>query len=162
MRLQELGYQIRRARNAHGLTQAQLAAAAKITRTTLNRLENGLIEDLGIRKVNAILQQLGLVLSVQEAAPGRRPDFLRMAATTASVSFDAALTEAELRRALLTGKVPHHRRPHLLVLFNEVTPAILKGLVQQVGQWAKPGKAERNVAKLARELGIQGRQPHDR
>src|SRR5262245_25132953 len=130
MRLPELGHEIKRARNAHGLTQAQLAAAAKITRTTLNRLENGLIEDLGIRKINSVLERLGLALKIQDAEKGARPDFLRIAATTASVSFASPLTDSELRRALLTGKVPTNRRPHLRVLLGESDSAILRGLVR--------------------------------
>ena len=58
-------HEIKRFRLARGLTQAQLAAAAHLSRTTLNQLENGLVKDLGIRKVQAVLEQLGLVLATQ-------------------------------------------------------------------------------------------------
>ena len=61
MKLEEIGHEIRRARLARGLTQAQLASAAKLTRTTLNQFENGVIKDLGIRKVEALLDQLSVV-----------------------------------------------------------------------------------------------------
>ena len=60
MNLPEIGHEIRRLRLSRGLAQAQLAAAAKITRTTLNQLENGVIKDLGIRKIEALFDQLGL------------------------------------------------------------------------------------------------------
>ena len=149
--LQAIGHEIRRSRLARGLTQGQLAAAAHITRTTLNQLENGLVEDLGVRKVQAILEQLGLALVV-ERSPGKAPDFLRLASTTASVSFKTALTERELLHALLTGKVPTGRRPHLRTLFEESRPALLKGLIKQVSRWSAPGKVERNLRRLAAAL----------
>ena len=105
MRLQELGQAIRGARHAHGQTQAQLAKAAGISRETLNLLESGLVRDLGIRKVLAVLEALGLAIAVDSAARPRKPDYLRMACTSASTSFRAALTERELAHALITGKV---------------------------------------------------------
>jgi transcriptional regulator with XRE-family HTH domain len=107
LNLVAIGGQIRRARVARGLTQAQLALAASVTRTTLNQLENGVIKDLGIRKINAILDEVGLELAVADASlKPRSTDFLRVASTSASVGFKEVLTERELLRALLTGIVP--------------------------------------------------------
>ena len=153
LNLQGVGHEIRRARRARGLTQAQLAAGARITRTTLNQLENGLIKDLGIRKVQAVLEQLGLALVV-EPSQRKAPDFLRMASTTASVSFKTALTERELLHALLTGKVPPNRRPHLRTLLEGSPRALLKGLIQQVSRWSAPGKVERNLTRIAAAVGL--------
>ena len=155
LRLQELGYRVRRARTALGLTQSQLASAAHLTRPTLNQLENGLIRDLGIAKVNAVLDRLGLTLEIHEVTKVPHPDYLRIAATSASVSFRTALTEEELLRSMLTARVPANRRPHLRWLLTEAPAAMLEGLVQQVAQWTKVGKVEKNLAKIARELGVR-------
>ncbi len=152
MRLQEIGFRIRRARIARGVTQAKLASAASLSRTTLNRLENGLFPDLGVRKVQLLLDQLGLTLSVDPAERGQ-PDFVQMACTTANVSFRSVLTEDELIRALLTGRVPSGRRPHLRALIDETSPALLIGLVREVSRWSKPGRVEKNLMKLAKQLG---------
>ena len=151
MRLQALGYEIRRARTARGMTQARLAAEAGLSRTTLNQLENGLFPDLGVRKVQAILDRLGLALSIQQAAD--RADPIRMAATTASVSYRTPLTEEELIHALINGKIPSGKRPHFRTLLDEGTPTLLKGLVRDAAQWTKPGRLEKNLAKIAREVG---------
>ena len=156
MRLQEIGYRIRQARVARGLTQASLAAAARLSRTTLNQLENGLFPDLGVRKIQLLLDKLGLTLSV-EPAERVRPDFVQMACTTANVSFKAALTEEELIRALLTGQVPSGRRPHLRTLIDETSPALLRGLLSEVGRWSKPGRVEKNLLKLAEQVGASRR-----
>jgi len=151
MRLQELGYTIRKARLGLGLTQAKLASGAGLSRTTLNLLENGLFPDLGIRKVKAILDQLGLTLLVQPAA--RVNDFVRMACTTANVSYRSSLTEDELVRALLNGKVPAGKRPHLRTLLEEAPAGLLRGLVKQASEWSKPGRVEKNLALIADEVG---------
>jgi len=155
MRLQALGYEIRRARTARGMTQAQLAAEAGLSRTTLNQLENGLFPDLGVRKVQALLDCLGLTLAIQPA-PGRA-DPIRMAAMTASVSYRTRLTEDELVHVLITGRIPSGKRPHLRTLLDEGTPTLLNRLVREAGQWTKPGRVERNLAKIAREVGAMKR-----
>jgi len=154
MDLREIGHEIRRSRRARGLTQAQLAASAHLTRTTVNQLENGLVADLGIRKVQALLEQVGLTLSVDQALEPQGADFLRLASTAASVSFKRALTERELLRSLLTGNIAPGRRPHLRALLEESSPSLLKGLVAQVSRWSKPGKVENNLSKIAAALDL--------
>lgn len=154
MRVQELGYEIRRARTRQGMTQARLARASGISRVTLNQLESGLFPDLGIRKVQALLQNLGLELTVAESPEQHRPDFIRIASTSASVSFRETLSDEELIRILLTGKVPANRRPHMRALLDEASPKMLQGLAEEVGRWTKPGRIEKNLATISKTLGI--------
>ena len=154
MRLQEIGGLIRKARTAHGLTQAGLAESAGLSRTTLNQLENGLFPDLGVKKMQNVLDRLGLDLSVVPAPKRRGPDFIRMACIMANVPYRHALTEDELVHALLSGKVPRNRGPHLRRLLEEAPRALLDGLAGQVGTWARPGKVGNNLARLAQALNI--------
>ena len=157
MRIQELGHEIRRARLARGMTQAQLAAVAGISRPTLNLLESGLVRDLGVRKVLAVLDRLGLELTWQHGGRLRRPDYVRMACTSANVSFKNALTEEELIRALVTGKVPAGRSAHLRSLLDEAPVTLLRGLAEEAGRWTKPGKLEKSLARLAQDTGAARR-----
>lgn len=154
MRIQELGYEIRQARMRRGMTQARLARDAGISRVTLNQLENGLFPDLGIRKVQVLLGNLGLELTLAESPTLLRPDFIRMASTSASVSFKETLSDEELIRILLTGKVPANRRPHIRALLDEASPKMLQGLAEEVGRWTKPGRIEKNIATISKTLGI--------
>lgn len=157
MRIQELGRAIRDARTARGLTQAELAAAAGLSRNTLNRLENGLFPDLGIRKAGAILEKLGMELTVKAVKQKpHKPDFVSMACTSAGVSFKKQLTSEELVHALLSGKATPGKEAHFIVLLEEAPAALLKGLVEQVGAWVKPGKVEENLKKIARQTGLTG------
>jgi len=153
MRLQELGYTIRKARLARGLTQAQLAQSASLSRTTMNQLENGLFPDIGVRKAQTILEALGLDLHVRPAQRSRRPDFVRMACASASTSYREKLTEGELLRGLLTGRIPPGRRPHYRMLLDEAPVSLLKGMAEDVGKYVEPGRVSRNLAVIAEALG---------
>ena len=62
MYLLRLGHSIRVAREACGLSQAELSERAGVSRPTISLLENGLVSDLGVRKVAAIADVLGLTL----------------------------------------------------------------------------------------------------
>lgn len=157
MRLQEIGYEIRRARIGRGLTQAALAKTSGLSRVTLNQLETGVFPDLGAKKLQGILEELGLTLAIQPAKRARRSDYVRVAATTASVSFKQPLDEDELILALLTGKVPPGKRPHFRLLFDEATPSLMRGLIAEVSRWSKPGRVEKNLVKLAHDIGTTER-----
>ena len=69
----EIGAQIRQARKARHLTQAELAAALRMSRTTVGQIELGTVQDIGIRKVIRLLEYLGLTLHVR---PKGRPPTL--------------------------------------------------------------------------------------
>jgi transcriptional regulator with XRE-family HTH domain len=158
MIIQELGKAIREERVARGLTQARLAIESGLSRNTLNRLENGLFPDLGVKKADAILKRLGMELGVNPAAQKKRsPDFVSMACSSAGVSFRKALTAEELVHALLSGKAPSGRKAHFIVLLDEAPPVLLKGLIAQVGAWVKPGKVAKNLQKIARQVGVVGK-----
>lgn len=76
-----------------------------------------------------------------------------MACTSASVSYREALKPSELVNALLTGNVPPGRRPHLRVILEEMPVPMLKGLVQEVGRWARPGRVIESLRAIAEALG---------
>lgn len=62
----------------------------------------------------------------------RRPDFLKIAATSASVSYKETIAPEELARILLSGEVPQRFRPHLRVFLEDLPPPALKGVVEQL------------------------------
>jgi transcriptional regulator with XRE-family HTH domain len=157
MRLQEIGRAVRTARMARGLTQAGLAASVGLARETLNLLENGLVRELGIRKIIALLEKLDLDLAIEQRERPRRPDSVRMACITANVSFKSVLTEDELIQALFTGKVPPRRGAHLRALLDEAPAVLLEGLAIEATRWISRKKLERNLARLAHDSGASRR-----
>jgi y4mF family transcriptional regulator len=167
-----LGTAVRTAREQAGLTQAQLARGAKVGLKFLYELESGK-ETLRADKVLDVLEVLGLQLVVaprQAALEARQPrarysaaspskplqqDYIGMACTTAGVSLRKALTPDELVRALLTGKATPGKHAHFVVLLEEAPEELLRGLVAQVGAWAKPGVVRSNVRKIAAQVGVR-------
>ena len=53
-----LARRLRAARLEQKRTQAQLAKAAGISRTTLNQLESGLVIDLSVQRLRAVLREV--------------------------------------------------------------------------------------------------------
>lgn len=66
MNFTEAGSLIRAARRKAGLTQANLAKRLHMSRATISQLENGVIEELGVRKLAQICDRLGLEVSIRE------------------------------------------------------------------------------------------------
>jgi HTH-type transcriptional regulator/antitoxin HipB len=69
------GQLIRDAREKSDLTQAELARRLGMSRATISRLENGTIEELGVRKLALLCDRLGLEIVVRP----RRPPILHEA-----------------------------------------------------------------------------------
>jgi hypothetical protein len=111
----------------------------------------------GVKKLLAILHQLGKDLAVVRTAKGDSgPNFLRMARVTANVSYREALTEDELVHALLTGRVAHSKRPHLGTLLQEAPKPMIEGLIQQVGGWNKAtDRIRKNLRRIAQQLDVE-------
>ncbi|MDP2854454.1 MAG: helix-turn-helix transcriptional regulator [Smithellaceae bacterium] len=60
-----IGRSIREARKRQNVTQSEAAKAAGIGRSSLSQIENGVIQDIGIRKVIRVLDFLGLELTTR-------------------------------------------------------------------------------------------------
>jgi transcriptional regulator with XRE-family HTH domain len=66
-----IGKQIRQARSNRHVSQAELARALGMSRTTIGQIENGIIREIGVRKLIRVLEFLELELRVRPA--GRPP-----------------------------------------------------------------------------------------
>lgn len=72
MEMQALGRTLRTARKQRNLTQTDLSGMIGMSRATLSGIENGTVNEVGIRKILALCSILGLELTLQPAA-ARRP-----------------------------------------------------------------------------------------
>ncbi len=66
MTLEELGYQIKIMRKEKKWSQEDLEAYTGITTRTISKIENGFGEEIGIKKVETILNILGYEFSLRE------------------------------------------------------------------------------------------------
>lgn len=66
MTLEELGLKIKFLRKEKGWSQNDLETYSGITKRTISKIENGFIDEVGIKKVEMILDLLGFELSLRE------------------------------------------------------------------------------------------------
>ncbi|MDH4602434.1 MULTISPECIES: helix-turn-helix domain-containing protein [Pseudomonas syringae group] len=69
--MKNIGKTIRELRKAKRYTQGELASRLQMSRATISGIENGTVPEIGIRKVEAILNLLGHTLAV--IPKSRRP-----------------------------------------------------------------------------------------
>jgi transcriptional regulator with XRE-family HTH domain len=152
MNLHAISREILTRRLAAGLTQAELADRAGLSRATINAIENGSVSDIGVRKLAEVLGELKVGLVVSPLDRERKPDFLRMAATSASVSFREKLSVNELAKIVISGRVPEAKRPHMRALLEEAPRSVLRGVYEQLAGAVSPELLSRNFERLGREL----------
>lgn len=75
--LSSIGSQIREARKSRRLSQKELASAVGMSRTTIGQIENGTVQEIGVRKLIRILEVLRLELRVRHAGQPPTLDELR-------------------------------------------------------------------------------------
>ena len=131
MNLKTVGELIRARRVALGLSQAQLAGLANLSRTTINLLENGVLNDLGVVKTMQMLDLLGLEFQAVQAYYTANRNALRMASISASVSYKEKLSAEELLKALTSGIIPPKKLPHIGTLLDELPQNMLVAAVEE-------------------------------
>jgi transcriptional regulator with XRE-family HTH domain len=135
----ELAAAVRARREEIGLTQAGLAKLSGLSQATVENVEAGAIEDLGLRQTAALLAPLRLSLFVTPPHPNVRPPkqwdgrtSLDVAGRTASTSYRSLLPAAAVGEALPTGIVPDGFEPHMQVFLDESPLSLLAKAVEQV------------------------------
>jgi HTH-type transcriptional regulator / antitoxin HipB len=76
MDIRQIGQTLREARKSLGRTQAEVAAPLGMSRATVSAIENGTVNEIGVRRLMALCASLGLTLSV--ASRDQRPTFLEL------------------------------------------------------------------------------------
>ena len=64
--MKDIGKTILEERKRQKLTQSELSESLRMSRNTIAALEKGTFKEVGIRKVEAVLNRLGYTLTVQK------------------------------------------------------------------------------------------------
>jgi transcriptional regulator with XRE-family HTH domain len=152
MQLREVGMHVHEKRKELGITQAQLAKLAGLSRTTVNQLESGALEDLGYTKLNQLLSMLGLSFDAKQRI--KKSPALKMAAQTASTSYQKILTSDVLKNILKSGVMPDDFKPHVMTLLDETPLQLVIGAIHETSlETNTPTKTVmKHVSAMAKEL----------
>lgn len=66
MTLQKLGFEIKQLRKSKKWTQDDLENYSGITKRTISKIENGIVDEVGIKKIETILDLLGYEFCLRE------------------------------------------------------------------------------------------------
>jgi transcriptional regulator with XRE-family HTH domain len=145
-----MGQTIARARRKCGLTQAQLAAFAGVSRATINYLEHdrdGIKADTLFRVMNIC----GLSVSLNESHGIRNG--LKFAAQTSNVSYKSQLTPETLQKCLATGIIDREIKANLIHFFDECPDSLV---VKAIRETAKAEKTSvKNIWNHARKMAVE-------
>jgi transcriptional regulator with XRE-family HTH domain len=72
-----IGEQIREARKKRHVSQAEVARALGMSRTTIGQIENGTVQEIGVRKLIRVLEYFNLEIGVRSAGKPPTLDELR-------------------------------------------------------------------------------------
>jgi transcriptional regulator with XRE-family HTH domain len=152
MNIKEIGKAVAKSRGSFGMSQEQLANFSGLSRVTINELENGVLEELGVSKLASILSVLGLSLGVASGKP--KMGGLSMAAVSASVSYKESMSPGLLMKALASGVYPPKFLPHIATLLDEAPAQLLVPAVKEASEKSgvAPKKIWQHMKHWAREL----------
>lgn len=151
MQLYEIGQAVARRRADLQLTQAQLARLAGLSRLTINQLESGKLQDLGITKLLTLLSVLGLDFSLEEKNRSRS---LFKAMVAANVSYRQTVTEDALADALTTGELPRELESPISAILDEAPLPTVVGAVEEAAarRGVPPKQVWKHLAHWSRNL----------
>lgn len=100
LNLKSAGLQIKQSRLKAGVSQAELASLADVSRATINGLENGSVNEIGVNRLNRILLVSQSLVSAHEVStPSPRKS------ATLDLSFPYDWSNSAMSEALLIDKV---------------------------------------------------------
>jgi transcriptional regulator with XRE-family HTH domain len=133
----ELSQAVRTRRSDIGLSQTALAELSGLSLSDVERVETGTIKDLSLTRTAALLDILGLSLTISPAHPRLSLETssstpLEIASRTASVSYASSIRSEVLSDALSTGEIQAEFIPHITTLLEEAPISLLAKAVEQV------------------------------
>lgn len=155
MNLIYIGALIKQYRLASGISQAELAELASISRATLNYLESGKLNELGASKLFSLMDIMGIQFNMAPAkSVSVDEDAIKKAVKSANASYRNALSVDMLAEALGTGKLPQGYEGNMLYFIDELPESMIIETVRAVAARKKiqPRKVWLNTLKLAKQI----------
>lgn len=157
VKVADIGAVVRSYRKAAGLSQQDLASMAKISRATLNYLESGRDLEIGAGRLLALVDLLGIPLSLPTGVD-RKQDERLVEHVIRAGGVKVKTARRVLDEALATGRVPAGTDTTVRAVLDRLTAteglALVRCVCAATGQPAKV--VWRNLRTVAVEVGSDG------
>jgi transcriptional regulator with XRE-family HTH domain len=152
MNLREIGSKIAKRRIDLGLSQERLARLSNLSRSTILRLENGTLNDLGAAKLFSLMDLLGLNISMQGSQ--KKKHALELVSQTASVSYKNKLSSSDLVSSLVSGNLSEAIFPYVATLLDEAPLPMIISAVEEAAKVSKtpPKIIWKNIDRWTQEM----------
>lgn len=158
----EISQAVRTRRMELGLSQKAVAQLASLSRATIYQVEAGTIKDLSLTRTAALLEALGLSLTICPVHPRLQPHGpsesrpLELAAQTATAADAERLTPSALGVALAIADVAPKFEPQVATLLSEAPMSLLAQVVEQIHAEAEISRTVvwANLNALAKRLNV--------
>jgi transcriptional regulator with XRE-family HTH domain len=157
MDLVGLGAEIRRSRQASGISQLELAFMTQLSRATINYAERGRVA-IGADALLRIFETLGL--SIATPRPTGERSAVELIAQSASVSFRSELPAHVVDQVVSSGEVPDEWLPHIAVILDETSDGLLLSAIRDIA--VRTGRSADTLWRNLRQIAADMDSPHPR
>jgi transcriptional regulator with XRE-family HTH domain len=148
----QIGRKVKERRESMRLTQAKLASLSKVSRMTVNALENGHLKEIGITKLLSIMQLLDMTMHFKDDHSPK--DTLIQLTQSANVSYKHMLTPTIFKNALVKAKMPKKYIGNMMYFFDEAPEGVVNKTIHAVAALKKiePSIIKNNAKKIAQDI----------
>ena len=158
----QIGQKVKEKRESINLTQAQLASLSKVSRMTINALENGRLKEIGITKLLSIIELLDMTLDFKNRPSSK--DTLIQLTQSANVSYKEILTPTIFKNALMKARMPKKYIGNMMYFFDEAPEGVVNKTIHAVAVLKKiePSIIKNNAKKMAQAIKSPRAMWHDK
>ena len=158
----QIGRKVKEKRESIKLTQAQLASLSKVSRMTINALENEHLKEIGITKLLSIIELLDMTLDLKDDHSPK--DTLIQLTQSANVSYKHMLTPTIFKNALMAARMPKKYIGNMMYFFDEAPEGMVNKTIHAIAalEKVKPSIIKNNAKKIAQEIKSPRSMWHDK
>ena len=148
----DIGRKVKDKRVLLNLSQAKLASLSKVSRVTINALENAQLKEIGITKLLSIMKSLGMTFDFKHNSEPNK--VLIQITNSANVSYKHAITPTIFKNALVKATMPKKYIGNMMYFFDEAPESMVDKTIQAIATLKKiePIIIKNNAKKIAQEI----------
>jgi transcriptional regulator with XRE-family HTH domain len=152
MNMVDIGRKVKEKRVLLNLSQAKLASLSKVSRITINAMENAQLKEIGITKLLSIMKSVDMTFDFKHNSEPNK--VLIQITNSANVSYKHALTPTIFKNALVKATMPKKYIGNMMYFFDEAPESMVNKTIQAIATLKKmePIIIKNNAKKIAQKI----------